>query len=151
MERDGEVQLMKNPWKIAFFGLSGVVILGVTAVVLFVNRVGFDNLKVLFTLNQTDSDYLMPVYILKTTDQPIVPVAVTPEGHGIYLTDKRRSSDVLELLKERMNKEGWTYDTQMGSGYLFTKDQQKVMVETRIWNSDYVRITVPGNVVTIAD
>ncbi|MDA5110391.1 hypothetical protein O3V59_18680 [Brevibacillus thermoruber] len=142
---------MKNPWKIAFFGLAGVVILGVTAVVLFVNRVGFDNLKLLFTLNQTDSDYLMPMYILKTTDQPIVPVAVTPEGHGIYLTDKRRSPDVLELLKERMNKEGWTYATQMGSGYLFTKDQQKVIVETRIWNSDYVRITVPGNVVTIAD
>jgi hypothetical protein len=50
-----------------------------------------------------------------------------------------------------MNKEGWTYDTQMGSGYLFTKEQQNVIVETTIWNRNYVKITIPGNVVTLAE
>ncbi|REK61977.1 MAG: hypothetical protein DF221_14220 [Brevibacillus sp.] len=142
---------MKNPWKIAFFGLAGAVVLGVTAVVLLVNRIGYDNLQLLLTLKQADRDYLMPMHILNTTDQPLVPVTVTPEGHGIYLTDKRRSSDVLTLLQERMNKEGWTYDTQMGSGYLFTKEQQNVIVETTIWNRNYVKITIPGNVVTLAE
>ncbi|WP_019121689.1 hypothetical protein [Brevibacillus massiliensis] len=141
---------MKNPWKIAFFSLSGVFVLSVAAVVLFVNHVGFDHLKLLLTLNQTDSDYLMPMYILKKTDQKIVPLEVTPEGHGIYLTDVRRSSDVQELLEERMKKEGWTYDIQIGSGYIFKKDNEEAVVETRIWNSNYVRITVPNNVVNIA-
>ncbi len=141
---------MKNPWKIAFFSLSGVFILVMAIMLSFINDIGPGNLKLILSLDKTDHDYLIPMHTLNTTDKRIVPIEVTPEGHRIYLTDITRSTDVQKLLKERLEKEGWTFTRQEGSSYFFDKGKEQTIVGTYIWNSDYVRISIPNNVVNIA-
>lgn len=144
--------MVKNPWKVAFFSLAVFVMFSFLIMVLFVKHVGSDNLKLLFTLNQAEHDYLIPMHILNTTDQLIVPVKVTQNGHRIYLTNLTRSTDVKKLLRERMNQKGWTFTRQTGAAYFFKKEKEKHkgVVTTSIWNSDYVKISVRNNSVNIA-
>jgi hypothetical protein len=56
------------------------------------------------------------------------------------------------MIKERMQREDWHYVMQEGSGYFFEKDDQDVVVTTKIWpNRYFVRISVQHDVVNLAD
>jgi len=88
------------------------------------------------------------MYALNTTDKTIVWMNETANGNGLYLTKVKQP---IEVIKERMQKEGWTYVRQEGSGYFFEKGNQEVVVTTKIWpNRNYVRISVENNVVNLA-
>jgi hypothetical protein len=122
--------ILRKRWKIAVFGIIGLLVFGVILSALYIKSVGIDNIKLMYTLN--------------TTDQAIVVM----DGKGNYLTKKNHSVD---LLKERMKTEGWTYITQEGAGYFFEKAKEETIVTAKIWNSKYVIYHVKDNVVNIAD
>ena len=125
---------MKMRWKIALFSIIGVIGIGTIMVALAVKNIGVANLKLMYTLN--------------TTDQSIISMEETSDGNGHYLTKVKTPA---EIIRERMEKEGWIYIQQEGSGYFFEKDNQRIVVTTKVWNSNYVKITVQNNVVNLAD
>ncbi|MNJ70554.1 hypothetical protein D3C77_670250 [compost metagenome] len=88
------------------------------------------------------------MYMLRTTDKYIVKMEGNSDGNGLYLT---KVTPPTEIIKERMENEGWTYIEQEGSGHFFEKDNQRVVITTKIWNRNFVEITVENNVVNIAD
>jgi len=113
--------------------MLGLVILLLLFAGLFVNYVGYKNVKLIWLLN--------------TSDRSIVRM----EAEGEYLT-KVKNGNGQELLKERMKREGWTFDFQEGSGYFFKKDNQEAIVTTKqIWNRHYIVYRVNHNVVDISD
>lgn len=70
------------------------------------------------------------------------------DGNGHYLT---KVNSPAEMIKERMKNEDWTYIEQDGAGYFFEKDNQRIVVTTKIWNRSFVKIIVENNAVNIAD
>jgi len=112
----------------------GVILVAATVIALYVNTIGFNNLKLMYALN--------------TTDKTIAWMNENANGNGLYLTKVKQP---IEVIKERMHREGWTYVRQEGSGYFFEKGNQEVVVTTKIWpNRNYVRISVENNVVNLA-
>lgn len=123
----------RNRWKWPVFSILGLVILLLLFAGLFINYVGYKNVKLIWLLN--------------TSDQSIVRM----EAEGEYLT-KVENGNGSELLKERMENEGWTFVRQDGSGYFFKKANQEAVVTTRqIWNRHYIVYDVDDNVVDISD
>ncbi len=108
---------MKKPLKIIAIGIIGIVFLIVIFAGIYINNIGFHNFKLMYTLS--------------TKDKLIVPM--DKEGH--YLAREDRS---VELLKERMSSEGWSYVQQEGSNYFFEKGNEETIVTIQQWNHKYV-------------
>ncbi|MFD0711590.1 hypothetical protein [Paenibacillus sp. GCM10027626] len=123
---------MRKPFKTVIIGLTSIFALVVIYAVNYINNIGLDNLKLMYTL--------------KTSDQLII--QMDDEGH--YLGMGKRLSGH-KLLKERMAKEGWAFTEQLGSGYLFEKAGEKMVITSQIWNHYYIKYNVKDNVVNIAD
>ncbi|MGF7048849.1 hypothetical protein J2T13_003357 [Paenibacillus sp. DS2015] len=51
----------------------------------------------------------------------------------------------------RMEKEGWTYIQQDGSGYFFERDDHQGIVTMRKWNHLYVVYDLKSEVANLAD
>lgn len=123
-----------NARKLALLSIIGVILIVLVVIALYINSIGLSNLKLMYTL--------------KTTDKSIVRMEEDSGGSGYYLT---KINPPTEMIKERMKNGGWTYVEQNGAGYFFEKDNQRVVVTTKIWNRNFVKITVENNVVNIAD
>ncbi|EHB62707.1 hypothetical protein PaelaDRAFT_3950 [Paenibacillus lactis 154] len=121
---------LKKPWKIIAFGIIGIIFLVVIFIGLYINNIGFHNLKLMYTLS--------------TTEKLIVPM----DKVGHYLAREDRS---VELLKERMSSRGWSYVEQEGSNYFFEKGNEKAIVTLQQWNHKYIIYQVKDNVINIAD
>ncbi|MDG0792231.1 hypothetical protein OMP38_16180 [Cohnella ginsengisoli] len=98
--------MRRKRWKWPVFSILGLVIFLLLIAGLFINDVGYTNVKLIWLLN--------------TSDQSIVRM----EAEGEYLT-KVKNGNGRELLIERMESEGWTFDRQEGSGYFFKKSQSR--------------------------
>ncbi|XEC94057.1 hypothetical protein AB6A23_22365 [Paenibacillus tarimensis] len=48
------------------------------------------------------------------------------------------------VVKEFMKKKGWDYKDQMGSGLIFEKDKQALIVETRQFSRHYILWDIPN-------
>ncbi|MNF09417.1 hypothetical protein D3C80_2100760 [compost metagenome] len=68
------------------------------------------------------------------------------KGHYLGLRKQRN-----ELLKDRMEREGWDFTRQDGAGYFFKKGNKEAVVTAKIWNRNYVIYNVNDNVANIAD
>lgn len=121
---------MKNKWKIILFSFIGVIIFLTILGATYINNVGYNNVKLMYKLN--------------TTDVSIVQM----EEEGQYLALRMNGN---QLLKDRMEREGWQFEQQEGATFFFKKDNKKAVITTKIWNSNYVLYRVAGNVVNIAD
>lgn len=121
---------MRKPWKVAVFGIIGIVVLIVIFAASYINNIGFHNIKLMYTLG--------------TTDKQIVLM----DEKGNYLAEDR---SVGLLLKERMSSKGWTYVRQEGANYFFKKGNESTIVTVQQWNHNYVIYHVKNNVVNIAD
>jgi hypothetical protein len=106
-------------------------VVGILVIALYIDKIGISNLKLMYTLSTTDKI-----------------IASMEETDGHYLTKLKRPD---EVIKERMNIEGWKYVQHEGSSYFFEKENQKAIVTTTIWHRNYVKILVQNNVVNIAD
>ncbi len=120
--------------KIALLSMIGVVLIVAIVIALYIHSIGFNNLKLM--------------QALRTTHKSIIQMEESPDGYGIYLAEVNLPA---EMIKERMEDEDWTYVEQNGSGYFFEKDNRKVVVTTKIWNRNFLKITVENNAVNLAD
>lgn len=119
-----------KPGKAVLFSAIGIILMLTVIVGLFIHQLGYENLKRMYTLN--------------TGQQSIIPMDVEGEYVG-------KSESNTELLKERMNREGWTFTHQEGAGYFFEKDgQEKVVTIKKLWNRHYVLYDVEDNVVDLS-
>ncbi|WP_126424828.1 hypothetical protein [Brevibacillus marinus] len=124
---------MRKPWKFVLFGALGIFVLSVVLVGLYIKQIGYNNLKIMYTLH--------------TTDQMIVPMEKADNGDGKYLT---KSSSPVELLKERMKREGWSYVQHDGAGYFFEKENRRCIVTVKRWYHKHYIYTVEDNAVDLA-
>ncbi|WP_253905494.1 hypothetical protein [Bacillus sp. THAF10] len=42
-----------------------------------------------------------------------------------------------------ISEKGWVFEMQEGAGYFFEKNEQTLIVETRMWTGNYVIVQVP--------
>lgn len=99
---------------------------------LYVNTVGYNNVKYMYKLH--------------TSNQKVIMIDKDVDGNGLYLT---RVDEPAELLKERMENEGWIFIRQEGAGYFFEKDKQQAIVTIKKWNHSYYIYKVPNNTINI--
>ncbi|NUU80144.1 hypothetical protein [Paenibacillus xylanilyticus] len=121
---------MKRKWKIILFSFIGFIILLFILGATYINNVGYNNVKLMYKLN--------------TTDVSIVQM----EEEGQYLALRMNGN---QLLKDRVEREGWQFKQQEGAAFFFKKDNQETVISTEIWNSNYVLYRVDDNVVNLAD
>lgn len=88
---------------------------------LYVLYIGVDNVKT--------------VYALQTGDKEIVAM----DEEGIYLT---RMEGSVDRLIELMEREGWSYKGQEGSGYFFENGEEQAIVSVTIWRRGFVEYSV---------
>ncbi|MBP2000210.1 hypothetical protein J2Z69_001229 [Paenibacillus shirakamiensis] len=120
---------MRTHWKIALASLIGGLAL---SAVLIVNSIGLRNLQYMYTLH--------------TTEQKIIKMEGHQSANGYYLT---KSIEPTQILKQRMQSQGWHYVQHEGNGYFFEKKQQQTIVTTTIWNHNYVLYQVQRDVVDL--
>ncbi|WP_440113677.1 hypothetical protein [Paenibacillus sp. QZ-Y1] len=128
---------MKKGWKIAWISVLGVVVLIIILSVLYINNVGYSNVK--------------QMYRLETGENSIVQLESITPGQERYLTKFTKSDRPRELLKDRMGNEGWTFIQQDGSGHFFEKNGQQVIVQAQRWNRFFVLYTLESDVANLAD
>ncbi|MET0787324.1 MAG: hypothetical protein ABWY25_11535 [Paenisporosarcina sp.] len=64
------------------------------------------------------------------------------DGFVWFVTDD--SKDIAEeSLKHRMKKNGWVFVDQDGSAYFFEKNQERVVIESEQWTSNYLLFQLP--------
>ena len=51
-----------------------------------------------------------------------------------------------DALEEFMKENGWEFREQLGSGLVFEKDEETLVIETRQFSKDYFLWDVPGDV-----
>ncbi|ETT65637.1 hypothetical protein C172_11321 [Paenibacillus sp. FSL H8-457] len=83
-----------------------------------------------------------------TTHRPLIGREITKPSKFIFHAREDRS---VELLKERMSSEGWSYVQQEGSNYFFEKGNGETIVTVQQWNHKYIIYQVKDNVINIAD
>ena len=71
--------------------------------------------------------------ILKLTDE---------KGYEWYIS-KMNQGNANEQLKQMMESRGWAFKEQMGAGLFFTKGNEEIIVEGRMWTGKYVIFQVP--------
>jgi len=122
---------MRKSWKVAV--LCGMAVVGLVTIfiVAYVNNVGYNNLKLMYTL--------------RTTDKMIIEM----EDKGKYLALDTLSIE--SLIKERMLSKGWSFVDQEGANYFFEKEDERVFITSQQWNHNYIIFHVKDNVVNIAD
>ncbi|MEI0736212.1 hypothetical protein VQ056_05350 [Paenibacillus sp. JTLBN-2024] len=111
----------------------GIVFLAAITAGSYVQNIGVKNIKLMYALHATDKTIVL-------MDQGL-------NGTVNYLT---RAKDPAELVKQKMNKEGWSYTEQEGAGYFFEKDRQRCIVTVRQWNHSYFILSVEKNLVDLA-
>ncbi|MDR9852367.1 hypothetical protein RJP21_01985 [Paenibacillus sp. VCA1] len=124
---------MKKAWRNALWSGVGVIVFGVIVAGLYVQNIGFDNIKLMYTLH--------------SSNKAVVLMGQGQNGTVKYLTNVNHPA---ELLKERMNKEGWNYAEQNGSGYFFEKGRRRCIVTVKQWNHGYFIYAVEKNLVNLA-
>ncbi|WP_342547605.1 type II toxin-antitoxin system HicA family toxin [Paenibacillus sp. FSL P2-0089] len=126
---------MKKKWKIILFSFIGAsVLLGVLGA-LYVNSIGYNNVK--------------HMYRLESAGKSVIRIDSEMPSRERYLTKEKGNPK--ELLKSRMEREGWVYSQQEGSGYFFKKDGREEIVTTQQWNHFYIIYSLNAEVANLED
>lgn len=126
---------MKMKWKIILFSFIGASVLFVVIGALYVNNVGYNNVK--------------HMYRLESTGKSVIRIDSDMPGRERYLTKEKGDSQ--ELLKSRMEREGWEYSQQEGSGYFFKKDGREEIVTMQQWNHFYIIYSLNAGIANLED
>lgn len=68
----------------------------------------------------------------------------TENGHEWFITSERNIAAVDEMIKELVSKEGWVFELKEGSGLIFEKQGERLIVTTQKWTGDYVLCQIPA-------
>ncbi|WP_341185133.1 hypothetical protein [Paenibacillus sp. FSL H7-0756] len=126
---------MKKKWKIILFSFIGAMVLLVVLGALYVNNVGYNNVK--------------HMYRLESTGKSVIRIDSDMPDRERYLT--KEEGDPQERLKSRMEREGWEYTQQEGSGYFFKKDGREEIVTTQQWNHFYIIYSLNAGIANLED
>lgn len=77
---------------------------------------------------------------LEFTDADFVLYAQGPDQ---YVSEFESGSDRYKVVKDFMQEKGWAFKEQMGSGLIFEKDGDKIVVETRQYTRNYFVWSIP--------
>lgn len=126
---------MKKKWRIVIFGFIGFLVLIVLVAAAYLNNVGYSNVK--------------QMYRLESTGKSVILIDSSNPNQESYLTKVK--DDPQELLKSRMEREGWQYSQQEGSGYFFEKDGRQEIVTMQQWNHFYVIYALNEGIANLED
>ncbi|WP_238653155.1 type II toxin-antitoxin system HicA family toxin [Paenibacillus piscarius] len=126
---------MKKKGKVTLFSFIGAGVLLVMLGALYVNSIGYNNVK--------------HMYHLESAGKSVIRIDSDMTSRERYLTKEK--SDPKELLKSRMEREGWVYSQQEGSGYFFKKDGREEIVTTQQWNHFYIIYSLNAEVANLED
>ncbi|WP_080846259.1 hypothetical protein [Cytobacillus gottheilii] len=56
---------------------------------------------------------------------------------------KMEQGKAYKEVKDMIQKEGWKFQVQEGSGFFFEKENESLIASTRMWTGDYVLVNVP--------
>lgn len=71
-------------------------------------------------------------------------VKIAEEQNYDWYINQMEQGKAYENLKELINKRGWKFQEQDGSGYFFEKDDQTLIATTQMWTGDYVLVKIPA-------
>ncbi|MGF7048924.1 hypothetical protein J2T13_003432 [Paenibacillus sp. DS2015] len=89
------------------------------------------------------------MYRLESTGKSVIRIDSVITGQERYLTKVQDYPQ--ELLKSRMEREGWVYSQQEGSGYFFEKDGREEIVTMQQWNHFYVIYDLNEGIANLED
>lgn len=81
------------------------------------------------------------ISILNSSSEKMIKIA-EERGYEWYIT-KMEQGKAYENLKDLMEDEGWQFTEQMGAGFFFQKDGQRLIVSTQMWTGNYVICQMP--------
>jgi len=82
--------------------------------------------------------------LLHQSDQKIV-FLTTENGKEWFIIDERNQVNNAEIITDMLQKYGWAYIEQLGSGFFFEKQNEKLIVTTQKWTSNYSLVDIPTN------
>lgn len=89
------------------------------------------------------------MYRLESTGKSVIRIDSAIPGQERYLTKAKDHPHV--LLKSRMEREGWVYSQQEGSGYFFEKEGREEIVTLQKWNHFYVIYDLNDGIANLED
>ncbi|QDX92746.1 hypothetical protein EEL32_22660 [Brevibacillus laterosporus] len=115
---------MKTSWKVIW------VLLGVFVVYLWIDNLPYPPLPLAS----------MPVEraMAMVKEQPDHLVNIGKEGGYEYYMMEGSQKEAAELLKHKMDKNGYRFVEQQGAGYFFDRNGQKQVVTSNMWTGNYV-------------
>lgn len=84
---------------------------------------------------------------LKNSNEEIVEL-VEEKNFTWYIAKNNGTNgiaDVNEKIKHMVDQKGWSFQEQLGSGLIFEKEGEELIVTTQMWTSNYVLIQIPTN------
>lgn len=120
--------------------LGLIAILLITSYILFANKLYYpqspvDNLSAKDILHKLD-DSNEDVVMLSKEDK-ITWYITRSNNNGILDTD--------EKIKQMMSNKGWYFKDKEGSGLIFERSGERLIVTTEMWTGKYVIVKVPKN------
>lgn len=82
---------------------------------------------------------------IKNSKEPMVHLT-EENGYDWYVIKGGNQAVAAEAIKQMTAENGWVFEEQMGSAYIFAKPGEKLIVETEMWTSEYIIVQVPENV-----
>jgi len=66
-------------------------------------------------------------------------------GQEWYVIKGGNISAADEIIKEKLNQNGWIFKQKEGSGLFFERHDENLIVSTQMWTGDYVLVKIPAN------
>lgn len=73
-------------------------------------------------------------------------VYVTSEkGYDWYIICLDSPQSTGELIQQAANEHNWQFIEQLGSGYMFARNDEQLIITAKMWSHNYQLIQVPAN------
>ena len=118
-----------------------IIILLITALVgayIFINKLYYPALPIDTISKKEVLDRL------HQSDEKIVHLT-TENGKEWFIVDERNQANKAEIIINMLQNYGWSFIEQMGSGLFFEKQDEKLIVTTQKWTSNYSLVDIPIN------
>jgi hypothetical protein len=70
-------------------------------------------------------------------------VKIAEENDYEWFITRVEQGKEYENIKNMINKNGWQFKNQEGSGYFFEKGDKKMIATTQMWTGNYVIVQIP--------
>ncbi|UCZ55107.1 hypothetical protein LGQ02_10450 [Bacillus shivajii] len=96
------------------------------------------------TQEENTFDILIAITKLEFSEDDYIYVGKTEQEKRFV--SKNIANSQKKVMIDFMEQKEWVFKDQLGSGYIFEKDEEDVVVTSRLYTSDYVLWNVPFDV-----